>query len=311
MITCPICNHAPAERSLCKTSLTYKTTFDLLECGHCRTKYYHPVPTLEQLSLFYSDHAYEFDRWRQEAKAGHYLRKLLKQASSGKLLDIGCASGYFISYINKQSDWDAYGVELGELPAKFARDTLGLNVIHGDLFSASYENNFFDAIYVGDVLEHVPNPVDFMRECRRILKPGGKLHLAVPNGRTDCRGLIRYFQEENKGGRHASGHIFFFEKESLNALFTKTGFSIDNSYTTLIKNGLRALGYLPMKRNWKSFYTPSAAPEVPCESKIVHLTERPHSAFYYTYHYYKKLILGLPGLRPYGFTFLIQLNAED
>lgn len=308
MKTCPVCSSTAATETLCKVNLVYQADFDLVECPDCKVKYFNPLPTTEQLSQFYSALPYEFDRWRQEAKADYYISKLLKQRKAGSILDIGCASGYFLHRISAKTDWDTQGVELGELPASFARETLGLDVYTGDLFSAAYPDNSFDAIHIGDVLEHVPNPRDFLEESRRILKHDGRLYLAVPNGYVDSRGLIQFYKEEHKPGRHASGHIFFFERDTLLQLFKLTGFETSFEYTILIKNGLRALGYLPKRHKWKNFYTPSNKPETPCESTIPSVTKKPHSDFYYKYHFYKKLVFGLSGLRSFGNDYMIELK---
>jgi len=308
---CPVCKSNTEKLSLCKTSVIYTTVFDLAECPECLGKYFYPIPTHDQLATFYSALPYEFDRWRQEAKADYYARQLLKQKYSGRILDIGCASGYFINRIAEKTNWEVHGVELSELPSNFARESLGLDVFTGDLFTANFSDNSFDAVHIGDVLEHVPNPREFLEETHRILKGDGTVYLAVPNGYVDSRGLIQFYNEENVPGRHSSGHIFFFERETLLKLFQLTGFETSFEYTILIKNGLRALGYLPKRRKWKNFYKPSNKPEIPCKSTIPSVTKKPHSDFYYKYHFYKKLAFGLSGLRTFGNDFMIQLKPFE
>ena len=64
----------------------------------------------------------------------------------------------------------------------YARGELGLDVLAGDLQDAGYPDEFFDYVHVNNVLEHVLDPVGLLTECRRILKPGGRFHLAVPTG---------------------------------------------------------------------------------------------------------------------------------
>ena len=53
----------------------------------------------------------------------------------------------------------------------------------GDIFSKRYPENSFDAIVSSHVLEHLPQPKEVLAECRRILKPGGRLIIATPNAR--------------------------------------------------------------------------------------------------------------------------------
>jgi 2-polyprenyl-3-methyl-5-hydroxy-6-metoxy-1,4-benzoquinol methylase len=310
-MNCPICASTEEPKQLCKVNLIYKTDFDLVECNECKLKYFSPIPEPAQLSKFYSRLHYQHDPWRQAAKADYYISRLLKQNKSGIILDIGCAAGFFLHRISETTDWKVKGVELAEQPSQYARDILGLDVVTGELFSAKFSDNAFDAIHIGDVLEHVPNPLEFIKECRRILKPDGRIYLAVPNGFIDSKGLIHYYKEENRAGRHASGHIFFFEKKTLYKLFDITGFKTTYEYTISIKNGLRALGYFPQRRKWKSFYLPSSEPEKLCTLEIPAIPKQPHSDFYYKYHFYKKIVFGLSGLRSAGNDYLIEFDIDE
>ena len=301
MESCPICQSKKNKISLCKVSFTYKTEFDLSECPDCHVIYYNPTPSTEQLIDFYSTEGYEFNRWRLESKAESYVKKLNKKQSSGKFLDIGCATGYMINKIDKISDWEVYGIELSKNPANFARDVLMLkNITHGDLFSANYPNDFFDCINISDVLEHVPNPIALLEECHRIIKPDGIIMLGVPNGYNDSRGLIRYYNKNKEAGCHASGHIFFFQKPTFELIFKNTGFDIAKTETVGIKNGLRNIGMLPKKSNWQEFYRPRNKKEIVAEPEIKLITRKKYPDFYYRFHYLKHTWFSLRGFYNFG-----------
>jgi len=206
-----------------------------------------------------------------------------------------------INKISLDSDWEVYGVELSKRPAEFARDVLKLkNVVHGDLFSASYPEHFFDCINISDVLEHVPDPVALLNECHRILKPDGIIMLGVPNGYNDSRGLIDYYNKYKEGGCHNSGHIFFFQKPTFEFLFKKTGFKAVKAETVALKNGLRNLGLLPRKRNWADFYRPRQQKEVATDFVIELITRKKYPDFYYRYRYMKHGWFALPGIHNFG-----------
>lgn len=314
MEVCPICYDKKNKSSLCKASFTYQSEFDLSECSECRAIYLNPLPSANQFIDFYSTGGYEFDRWKQESKAKKYIKELNKKNKSGRFLDVGCATGYMINRISQEPGWEVYGVELSKKPVYFAREVLGLeNITHGDLFSAEYPESFFDCINVSDVLEHVPNPVEFLVECRRILKPDGILFLGVPNGYNDSRGLIRYYESEKEAGCHASGHIFFFQKETFQYLFEHTGFEILEVKTVGIKNGLRNIGLLPRKANWKDFYRPRKEKEVADESEIKPVTRKKYPDFYYDYRYLKNVWFAVPGIHNFGLNlnFLLTLSVKD
>lgn len=315
MTICPICL-SDKQSTLCKVSFTYNSEFDLSECVKCHVIFCNPTPTTKQFVDFYSSGSYDFNRWKQESKAEAYIKRLNKKQKTGKILDIGCATAYMINKISQDSDWDVYGVELSKKPVEFARNSLNLkNIVHGDLFSAKYDNNFFDCINISDVLEHVSNPVDFLIECHRILKPDGHIYLGVPNGHNDSRGLIKYYNQTLKPGCHASGHVFFFQKQTLLYLFEKVGFDVLQSNTTHFKNGLRNLGLIPQKQNWKDFYQPQGISKVAIESdiEIKLITEKKYPSFYYRYRYLKNNWLVIPGLHNAGldFNFLLTPSKCD
>jgi SAM-dependent methyltransferase len=96
-----------------------------------------------------------------------------------RLLDVGCGSGEALSKMRRLG-WDVEGVDVDPMAVETAR-AKGLEVRLGDLPSQRYPDNWFDAIYLSHVIEHVHDPVGLLRECRRILKVGGRLVAITPN----------------------------------------------------------------------------------------------------------------------------------
>jgi len=103
----------------------------------------------------------------------------IKFIPNGKGLDIGCGNGKFIRDMNSIG-WQFEGVEFNPIGVDICRKA-GLKVFHGDLASAAFKDNSFDIVSARQVIEHIPDPADFMREIARILKRGGRLVLKTPN----------------------------------------------------------------------------------------------------------------------------------
>jgi 2-polyprenyl-3-methyl-5-hydroxy-6-metoxy-1,4-benzoquinol methylase len=109
------------------------------------------------------------------------LRELfyVSYVPGGRLLEVGCGNGRQLERL-AQAGWKVEGLDFDERAVQTARK-LGLDVKTGDLESARYPDAHFDAVILSHVIEHVPDPVGLLAECRRVLRPGGQLVLATPN----------------------------------------------------------------------------------------------------------------------------------
>jgi 2-polyprenyl-3-methyl-5-hydroxy-6-metoxy-1,4-benzoquinol methylase len=94
------------------------------------------------------------------------------------LLEVGCAGGWLLKHATERG-WRVRGVELSAAAVAHARG-LGLDVHHGELAEAACPAGAFDLVYMGDVLEHVPDCRATLEEVARVLRPGGHLYLRGP-----------------------------------------------------------------------------------------------------------------------------------
>jgi SAM-dependent methyltransferase len=102
----------------------------------------------------------------------------LNRGGTGRLLEVGCASGAVLEAAATRG-WQVQGVEYSaDAAAEAAR--YGVPVIVGGLEEARLEAGAFDVAFLGDVLEHVPDPAATLAEVTRVLAPGGVLALQGP-----------------------------------------------------------------------------------------------------------------------------------
>ena len=121
-----------------------------------------------------------FDRGAEERAAADVLLGILEGfGPRGRLLEVGCAGGFFLDAARARG-WEVTGVEYSGAASHFAREDLGLDVRTGSLESAGFADGEFDALYMGDVLEHVVDPMATLAEVRRLLRPRGRLLLSGP-----------------------------------------------------------------------------------------------------------------------------------
>ena len=137
-----------------------------------------------------------------------------------RVIEMGCGYGDLLLYL-KSRGCDVQGVDFDPRAARKAAE-YSVPVHVGDLASARLASRSFDVGIMCHSLEHVPDPVAEVREFARILKPGGRLHIAVPNGH--ALGLALYGTE----WMHLSLpiHFWFFDSITLASLLERHGFVI-------------------------------------------------------------------------------------
>lgn len=149
----------------------------------------------------------------------------------GRLLDIGCALGDFLMEA-KDAGWDVEGVEISHFAAQRARER-GLRVSAGRLEDLDLPPASFDVITLYDAIEHMTDPVTTLAAVRRLLKPGGLMHLVTPNvGGLQARLLGRHWYHYKPGE-----HLFYFAPRTLRTTVERSGlrwrgWSRSSSYLT-------------------------------------------------------------------------------
>jgi len=157
----------------------------ILRCHTCRFGFRQFRPSEESLVVLYCEldsKVYEKESSGRTKTAKRHLRIVQRYVTQGRLLDVGCASGGFLC-VAADAGWQVVGVEPAKVLCNQAKQALKGR---GDVWccslqEASFPPSSFDAITLWDVLEHVPEPVQFMRQCSSLLKPGGYLFVNVPD----------------------------------------------------------------------------------------------------------------------------------
>ena len=135
----------------------------------------------------------------------------------GRLLDVGCALGDFLIEA-KAAGWDVEGVEISPFAAQQARQR-DLRVTVGRLEALDLAPSSFDVVTLYDTIEHVTDPVAMLAAARRLLVPGGLLHLVTPNvGGLQARLLGRLWYHYKPGE-----HLFYFAPPTLRLSIERAG----------------------------------------------------------------------------------------
>ena len=195
-VNCPICEGSRGE------PLHLEGSFQMVRCPSCQFVFLNPRPTSDSLLRFYQKYLPEeessVESWEKMMKVVfRRAANLLQQyRRDGRLLDVGTGFGFFLAEMKKRG-WDATGVEISKKAMDYARDILGLTIHPGPLEKTSFPDNHFDVVTGFYVIEHLPNPIVFFKECYRILKPGGFLLLRYPHT-TPIKNLLHFFGIKNR-----------------------------------------------------------------------------------------------------------------
>ncbi len=179
----------------------------------------------------------------------------LKSKPKGRLLEVGCGSGATLKSM-RELGWEVEGVDFDPIAVEQARRK-GLTVHLGSLAEQELLGNSFDAIAANHFIEHVHDPVDVLRECHRLLKPGGLLVLITPNARSWGHRL--YLADWR--GLEPPRHLHIFTRSSLASACTRAGFS-PRDCRAVVRTGSILLESSMLRRKGKlnsvrrAFWTP-------------------------------------------------------
>lgn len=222
-----------------------KNGFDIIECELCGFKHAIPIPTQEELESVYSHEYYtqekplyieryqeDLDWWNAVyAQRYEFLENLLPN-SMRRILDIGSGPGYFLLN-GKKRGWQVKGIEPSQRAAMHTRDVLGLDV-DNCFFNEDTANSYgtFDVINMGEVLEHLPAPLEMLQLAYRKLEKAGVLCLVVPNDFNPFQLLLQKNMGFEPWWVAPPHHLNYFTHASLKKLVEKAGFEVAHIEST-------------------------------------------------------------------------------
>ncbi len=148
----------------------------------------------------------------------------LTGAANGKLLDVGCGGGRFLRRM-KSRGWSVEGTDFDEQATTKVTSKYGIKTYVGDLPHCQLQADTYDVITLSQTIEHLYDPLTTLRECLRILKPGGLLVMTTPN--VESIGAAEFGPAWR--GWEAPRHLHLFSVASLSRLTQRAGFNIDEA----------------------------------------------------------------------------------
>ncbi len=229
-VTCNLCGSDDTEL------LFVKRGFNIVQCKKCGLVYVNPRRTLQSLKNHYTEEFFtdcgnrgysDYIGMEKELKIkfGRKIKTVEKIKKGGKLLDVGCATGFFLD-VAKDRGWEVFGVELSDFASNYARKK-GLNVFTGDLTDTNFPDEYFDVVTMWEVIANLTDPHRNLIEVHRVLKKNGLVVISTGN----INSIFAKFHGISWEILTPTGHLYYFSPMTLRNMLNATGFKIVKTST--------------------------------------------------------------------------------
>ena len=232
---CPVCGSANLENKLqVRDHTASNELFWIVECKDCSLRFTQDVPDDAAITPYYESDEYisHSDTKKGLVNRLYHLvrkrtlrqkRKLVEKATGidkGNLLDIGSGTGAFLHEM-KANGWKTTGLEPSSGARKLAKEFYNLELSESELLYR-LPDSWYDVVTLWHVLEHVHDLQGYVQKLRDVLKPGGKLIIAVPNYTAFDESVYKSFWAAYDVPRH----LYHFSPRAMQTLMEKNGLKI-------------------------------------------------------------------------------------
>ena len=192
----------------------------LCQCGDCKMVFMKEIPTLDQLTECYKNYSYDKAVFVSPITIKRYneiLDGFEKYRSTGRLLDVGCGVGLFLEVAIARG-WEVYGTEYSERAVEIC-ESKGINMKRGALAAKDFGGLEFDVVTSFEVIEHISNPQEDMREIITLMRKGGLFYCTTPN----FNALMRYYLKTDYDIIGFPEHLSYYTPSTLRFICERMG----------------------------------------------------------------------------------------
>jgi 2-polyprenyl-3-methyl-5-hydroxy-6-metoxy-1,4-benzoquinol methylase len=204
-----------------------KDSYEYVACDQCGAVYINPIPNEQALEHQYDEVSQEYFLDERRLAIDEYPERharevalLRRVGATGRLLDVGCATGSFLMAARANGFANPRGIDIAA-PSIAVTKRRGFDATAGHFPAHLFAAKSFDVVTMWNTLEHLPSPIDFVTEAARVLAPRGFLAVSVPNYASLSVRLLgpRYRYIE-------LAHLNYFTRHTMSRLLSDARFEI-------------------------------------------------------------------------------------
>ncbi len=199
----------------------------LSKCATCGFVFASDTPTSAELEDYYRN--YGTSHYLSPVTVKRYnewLDDFESFRQTGNMLDVGCGSGFFLEEAKKRG-WNVFGTEFSDALVAISK-AKGIIMQQGGLTEDTFHGIGFDVVVSIEVIEHIYNPADEVRNIHRILRKGGLFFCTTPN----FNALSRYWLKDRYNIIAWPEHLGYFTRKTLKYLLERHGFKTVRTTST-------------------------------------------------------------------------------
>lgn len=236
---CPACG-SPARSA----RLLLEGRYRLFRCPGCRSQFLRAIAEESDESQYWAHKKYKFDVYGSQDVQLDYdgrYRTVLDRARAvagpiRSVLDFGCGAGNFLSFAEREG-LEATGVDLDASAVAAAGDRGLRAFVPGDL-DGQVPDRSIDVITLWDVIEHIPDPSQFLTDVLRKARPAGIVIIETPDATFPLRPVARALHHLSGGRIRLVRRMYYWEH--------KVYFSVEGLSRILAAHGCEVLAVMKM-----------------------------------------------------------------
>lgn len=235
--------------------------FVVVQCQECGLCFTNPRPSLSSIRRFHTRWPVMSHRpgscsrrrllnWvRRYGASSRFMSQLPCWHGQGRLLDVGCGRGLLLQRLHAEG-WQVVGLDPSPVVVHHIHSQLKLPAVIGSLPHPDLQPASFDVITIREMLAQVHDPLELLRQARKLLVPGGKLHVTVPNiDSLPFRWFGHNWQDLN-----LPRHLTHFAPWTLQRMLQRAGFRVQSLRMVPHPAGIRRSARRACAtRNWRSW----------------------------------------------------------